>query len=54
MIRSYALTLAAVTLRIYMPSSVVLDIPFDTAYPIISFACWVPNVIVAEWLLRKT
>ncbi len=54
MIRSYALTLAAVTLRIYLPSSFVLDIPFETAYPIISFACWVPNALLAEWLLRKT
>ncbi len=54
MIRSYALTLAAVTLRIYLPSSFALDIPFETAYPIISFACWVPNAIIAEWLLRRT
>ena len=54
MIRSYALTLAAVTLRIYLPSSFALDIPFETAYPIISFACWVPNAIIAEWMLRRT
>jgi uncharacterized membrane protein len=54
MIRSYALTLAAVTLRIYLPSSQIAGIPFETAYPIISFACWVPNVIVAEWMLRRS
>ncbi len=54
MIRSYALTLAAVTLRIFLPSSIALEIPFETAYPIISFACWVPNAIIAEWILRRT
>ena len=54
MIRSYALTLAAVTLRLYLPSSMALDIPFETAYPIISFACWVPNAVFAEWLLRRS
>ncbi len=53
MIRSYALTLAAVTLRVYLPSSLALEIPFEIAYPIISFACWVPNAIVAEWMLRR-
>ncbi len=54
MVRSYALTLAAVTLRIYLPSSLAFDVPFETAYPIIAFACWVPNAIVAEWMLRNS
>lgn len=53
MIRSYALTLAAVTLRIYLPSAFALEIPFTTSYPIISFACWVPNLVVAEWMIRS-
>ncbi len=51
MIRSYALTLAAVTLRIYLPLSQVSGIPFEDAYPAISWMCWVPNIIVAEWLI---
>ena len=51
MIRSYALTLAAVTLRIYIPASLIAGIPFDTAYPVISWACWVPNLIVAELII---
>ncbi len=54
MIRSYALTLAAVTLRIYLPVAFANQIPFEVSYPIISFACWVPNVIVAEWLLSRS
>ncbi len=54
MIRSYALTLAAVTLRIYLPTSLaLLQIPFAIAYPLISYACWVPNAIVAEWMIRR-
>ena len=54
MIRSYALTLAAVTLRVYLPSSIALDIPFETAYPVIAYACWVPNAVLAEWLVRRS
>jgi uncharacterized membrane protein len=52
MIRSYALTLAAVTLRIYLPASQVAGIPFMAAYPAIAWLCWVPNLLVAEWLVR--
>ena len=52
MIRSIALTLAAVTLRIQIPVGMVLEVPFDTAYPVIAWLCWVPNLIVAELMLR--
>jgi len=52
MIRSYALTLAAVTLRIYLPASQVAGIHFMVAYPAIAWLCWVPNLAVAEWLVR--
>ena len=55
MIRSYALTLAAVTLRIYLPVSMAgFGMDFLVVYPVISFACWVPNAIVAEWFVRRT
>lgn len=54
MIRSYALTLAAVTLRIYLPASLAAGIHFTTAYPAIAWLCWVPNLIVAEWLIRRS
>jgi uncharacterized membrane protein len=53
MIRSYALTLAAVTLRIYLPGALMSGVPFEAAYPAISWLCWVPNLIVAEWLIRR-
>jgi uncharacterized membrane protein len=54
MVRSYALTLAAVTLRIYLPVSMMgFGLDFLDVYPAISFACWVPNAIIAEWLLKQ-
>jgi uncharacterized membrane protein len=53
MIRSYALTLAAVTLRLYLPAMLVAGIPFDSAYPAIAWLCWVPNLVIAEWWLLR-
>lgn len=52
-IRSFALIFAAVTLRFQIPLSGVAGIPFPTAYPVIAWACWVPNLLVAEWLVRR-
>lgn len=54
MIRSYALCWAAVTLRLWLPilqGGFGLD--FITAYLLVSWLCWVPNLILAEWLLVK-
>ena len=48
MIRSYSLTFAAVTLRVYVPLSLAAGVPFEIAYPAIAWLCWVPNIIVAE------
>lgn len=54
MVRSYALCFAAVTLRLLLPSlPAILQIGFDEAYVIISWLCWVPNLIVAEVLIRR-
>jgi predicted membrane protein DUF2306 len=54
MIRSFALTFAAVTLRLYLPlSMLLLQVHFVDAYRAISFLCWVPNLLVAEFYLRK-
>lgn len=54
MIRSWALTLAAVTLRIYLPLVEVFDLPFLPWYRAISFAAWVPNLMLAELWLRRS
>lgn len=53
MIRSFALTFAAVTLRLYLPFVAFLSIPFVNGYRAISFLCWVPNLLLAELYLRK-
>jgi uncharacterized membrane protein len=53
MIRSYALTFAAVTLRLYLPIAFVAPWGYDDTYRAISFLCWVPNLAFAEWWLRR-
>lgn len=53
MVRSFALTLAAVTLRLYLFVSGMLRIDFFLAYPVIAWACWLPNMLAAEWYLRS-
>lgn len=54
MIRNFALTLAAVTLRQYMPFMLfALHWPFPRAYITVSWLCWVPNLLVAEWMVRR-
>ena len=51
MIRSFALTFAAVTLRLYLPFAFVSPLSYDDTYRAISFLCWVPNLIGAEIFL---
>jgi uncharacterized membrane protein len=53
MIRNFALTFAAVTLRLYVPGSVAAGIAFETAYPVIAWLCWVPNLLVAEAVIAR-
>lgn len=54
MIRSYALCWAAVTLRIWLPLfQIGFGIDFMMAYKIISWLCWVPNLIVAEIIITN-
>lgn len=52
MLRSWALTLAAVTLRLYMLAAPALGVDGLDAYRAISFLCWVPNLAAAELFLR--
>jgi uncharacterized membrane protein len=53
MFRSFGLTFAAVTLRIYLPLSQIAGIPFDVAYPVIAWVSWVPNLLLANLLQRE-
>ncbi|MNT26841.1 hypothetical protein D3C72_1624390 [compost metagenome] len=54
MIRSYALTAAAITLRIYLGASLAAGIDEQLSYPFIAWLCWVPNLLGAEWYLRRS
>jgi uncharacterized membrane protein len=52
MTRSYALVFAAITLRLYLP---LLEGAFGEhdGYAIVAWACWLPNLAFAEWLIRS-
>ena len=54
MVRNFALTFAAVTLRLWLPASIASGITFEVAYPAIAWLCWVPNLLVAEVLFNQT
>lgn len=51
MMRSYALTAAAITLRIELGLMFAFHIPFEVGYPAIAWACWLPNLLAVECLL---
>ncbi|GAA1981066.1 hypothetical protein GCM10009718_17550 [Isoptericola halotolerans] len=64
MTRAFALTFAAVTLRVWtgvlvgaqelaLGDSFDAGTAFDRAYALVPFLCWVPNLAVAEWLVRR-
>ncbi len=52
MIRNFSLTFAAVTLRIYLAMFFAAKVEFGVFYPLLAWLCWVPNLLVAEWLFN--
>jgi uncharacterized membrane protein len=54
MVRNFALTFAAVTLRFWLPGMIVSGVSMDVAYPVVAWLCWVPNVLIAELLFNKS
>ncbi len=55
MFRSFALTLAAVSLRLQLPFFIGAGgMDYAEASNYVSWSCWVPNLIFAEWWLRRT
>jgi uncharacterized membrane protein len=61
-VRTMAMSYAAVTLRLWLILFIAIQRPtssasaqaaFDNAYPFVPFLSWVPNLIVAEWLVRR-
>jgi Predicted membrane protein (DUF2306) len=54
MVRSYALTLAAVTLRIELPFFFIFGaMDYAQASSYVAWLSWVPNLIIAELYLRR-
>jgi len=66
MIRNYALTFAAATLRLWLGSLIATQLPFlqtkydgnfdalfVEVYRVVMWICWVPNLIVAEMILQR-
>src|SRR5690606_7833263 len=53
MIYSYAVCFSAVTLRIWLPLLIITFGDFITAYMIVAWLCWVPNLLVAYLITRR-
>ena len=66
MIRSFALTFAAATLRLWLGTLIATQLPFlqtkyggdfdalfVEAYRVVMWLCWVPNLIVAEMIIQR-
>ena len=53
MIYSYAATFGAVTLRIWLPLTTLILGNFFKAYPIAAWLAFVPNMVVAYFIVRK-
>lgn len=56
MIRSFALTTSAITIRIYIAIFIVIERTsgsdaFSSGYPMAVWMCWVPNLLTAEYYL---
>ncbi len=66
MIRNYALTFAAVTLRLWLGVLIMSQLPalestynnnfdalFVEAYRVVMWLSWIPNLLIAEWIVHR-
>lgn len=53
MIRNYAITFSAVSLRLGLLLALVGWVQFATIYQIVAWASWILNLMVAEWIIRS-
>ncbi len=53
MIYSYAACFAAVTLRVWLPILIASLGDFLPAYKIVAWLCWVPNLIIAYFIIQQ-
>jgi uncharacterized membrane protein len=50
--RNYALTFAAVMLRLWLIVFQIVGLEFGMAYLIVAWLCWIPNLFVAQWMIQ--
>jgi len=53
MIRSFSLTFAAVTLRLYLPLGIMSGLTFEQIYVATAWISWIPNLLLAELYIRR-
>lgn len=53
MLRSYAITSTAITLRLMLPATALLGFEFLPAYRAISWLAWITNLALFEYLIRR-
>jgi uncharacterized membrane protein len=51
MMRNFALTFGAVTLRLWLPLLGAAGHSFEASYQVVAWLAWVPNLLVVEWYL---
>ena len=53
LMRNFALTYAAVSLRPQLAAMILSGVEFELALNITAFSSWIPNLIFVEWWLRR-
>jgi uncharacterized membrane protein len=53
MLRSYAVTATAITLRLMLPAAGFLGLEFYPAYRVISWLAWMTNLALCEYAIRR-
>ncbi|WKL04502.1 DUF2306 domain-containing protein [Paenibacillus amylolyticus] len=53
MLRSYALTFAAVTLRIWLAPLNLLLGDFEAGFQVVAWVCWIPNLLIIEAVISR-
>ncbi len=53
MMRNYALTFAAVTLRLWLVLLIIAGLDFIVAYRTVAWLAWVPNILIIEWWIQQ-
>ena len=51
MMRNFALTFGAVTLRVWLPLLGAAGHSFEASYQVVAWLAWVPNLLLVEWYL---